>query len=47
MAKKKEELSRQELDQQIQTYKRDGGKITTVPTGVSGVQPKEKRATSS
>ena len=43
MAKKKEELSRQELEQQIQTYQRDGGKITTVPTGVSGVQPKEKK----
>lgn len=45
MAKKKEELSRRELDQQIQTYKRDGGKITAVPSGVSGVQPKEKKAT--
>lgn len=45
MAKKKEELSRRELDQQIQTYKQDGGKITAVPSGVSGVQPKEKKAT--
>lgn len=43
MAKKKEELSREELDQQIQNYKREGGKITTIPTGVSGVQPKEKK----
>lgn len=43
MAKKKEELSRQELERQIQTYEREGGKITTVPNGVSGVQPKEKK----
>jgi len=46
MANKKEVLSRQELDQQIQAFKRDGGKITTVPSGVSGVQPKEKRTAS-
>ncbi|EED36283.1 hypothetical protein NOR51B_2233 [Luminiphilus syltensis NOR5-1B] len=46
MAKKKEELSREELNQQIEAFKREGGKITTIPSGVSGVQPKEKRPTS-
>jgi hypothetical protein len=46
MAKKKEELSRRELDQQIEAYKRDGGTITKVPAGVSGVPPKEKKPAS-